>query len=207
MAAEFDDDDDMLTAKVVLLGSTLVGKTTLATRATRGQFDPSITPTIGASYASTVVTVGSTSIKLQIWDTAGQERFKTLVPMYFRGAVAAVVVFSLIDPLSLRDVDFWANAVRQSATPPPAIFVAANKLDLGDARKVTIEEGEIIARRYDAEYWEISAKSGHQIEEMTTRIAEVGITRIRNAALKRPTSMVEIVDKIDTVTGKKTCCS
>jgi small GTP-binding protein len=188
-------DDGTPTMKVVLLGSTVGGKTTLVTRATSSQFDPSIKPTLGASYASTVVAIGSASIRLQIWDTAGQERFKTLVPMYFRGAAAAIVVFSLIDASSIRDVDFWANAVKQSAFPPPAIFIAANKVDLADERKVPAAEGQAIAKQYGAEYWEISAKSGDQVDEMINRIAEVGITRIACDTPKRPERAVSVLTK------------
>jgi small GTP-binding protein len=203
MAADLDDED-IPAMKVVFLGSTLVGKTSLVTQATSSQFDWSIKPTIGASYASKIVKIGPTLIKLQIWDTAGQERFKTLVPMYFRGAAVAVIVFSLIDPPSLHDVDFWASAVKQSASPPPAIFVAGNKVDLDEERTLTAAQGEAVARQYGAEYWEISAKSGEHVEEMMNRIAEVGVARIKNEPAAKNDLVVKIMARNDK--GKKKCC-
>jgi GTPase SAR1 family protein len=97
--------------------------------------------------------------------------------MYFRGAVAALVVFSIVDPASLNEVNFWANAVKQSAKPPPAIFIVANKMDLEDERLVSAAEAQDVAKRYGGEFWEVSAKTGAHVEEMVGRIAEVGIAR------------------------------
>jgi small GTP-binding protein len=206
--AEPPEDPNMPLMKVVLLGSSLVGKTTIVTRAITSEFDQEIKPTVGASYASRLVTVGEQQIQLRIWDTAGQERFRTLVPMYFRGAMAALVVFSIIDPASLNEVDFWANAVKQSATPPPAIFIVANKMDLEGERLVSVADAQEVANRYDGELWEVSAKTGAHIEEMIARVAEIGIernkTKPRNT--KREGAEVVAVDASPAKTKTKSKC-
>lgn len=190
-------------AKVVLLGSTMVGKTTLVTHVTTGEFDPSIKATVGACYASKTFTVNDKQIKLQIWDTAGQERFKTLVPMYFRGSKVAIVCFAVDDEKSLTEVDFWAQSVKNGANPPPVIFIVANKIDLVDTRVVTTEKGKEIAAKWDAKYFEVSAQAGTNVTEMITAVAEVALSQIKDAEGAGGTQVVSIKpDKKQ----KKGCC-
>ncbi|KAH0792235.1 small GTP-binding protein [Histomonas meleagridis] len=169
-------------AKVVLLGTTMVGKTSIVTRVTSGEFDPSIKPTIGACYASKSFDVNGRTVKLQIWDTAGQERFKTLVPMYYRGAKVAVIVFSVTDSASLGEIDFWATGVKSGTSPPPVLFVIGNKIDLVDERVVSTEQGQEVASKHGAEYFEISATTGDNVDKMIMRVAEVALSQVKDEA-------------------------
>ena len=166
-----------LEAKIVLLGATMVGKTTLVTRFTSGEFDPSIKSTIGACYASKVVSVDKETVKLQIWDTAGQEKFRTLVPMYFRGAKVAILTFSVIDSESRKEVEFWANSVKQSTSQAPKLFVVANKIDL--ERTVSREQGEEMAKLVGAEYVEVSAMEGIGMEDLLNKIARASLEAVK----------------------------
>ena len=167
-------------AKVVLLGTTMVGKTSIVTRVTSGEFDPSIKPTIGACYASKSFDVDGRTVKLQIWDTAGQERFKTLVPMYYRGAKVAVIVFSVTDSASLGEIDFWATGVKAGTSPPPVLFIIGNKIDLVDERVVSTEQGQEVAKKHGAEYFEISATTGDNVDKMINRVAEVALSQVKD---------------------------
>ena len=190
-------------AKVVLLGTTMVGKTSIVTRVTSGEFDPSIKPTIGACYASKSFDVNGKTVKLQIWDTAGQERFKTLVPMYYRGAKVAVIVFSVTDAASLAEIDFWATGVKAGASPPPEILIIGNKIDLVEERTVSTEQGAEVAKKYNAEYFEISATTGANVEQMITRVAEVALSKVDDAS----SPQVEVVPIVPDKQGKgKKCC-
>ncbi|KAH0787789.1 small GTP-binding protein [Histomonas meleagridis] len=173
-------------AKVVLLGTTMVGKTSIVTRVTSGEFDPSIKPTIGACYASKSFDVDGKTVKLQIWDTAGQERFKTLVPMYYRGAKVAVIVFSVTDSASLGEIDFWATGVKSGTSPPPVLFVIGNKIDLVDERVVSTEQGQEVANKHGAEYFEISATTGDNVDKMIMRVAQVALNSIKDEAPSGP---------------------
>lgn len=190
-------------AKVVLLGTTMVGKTSIVTRVTSGEFDPSIKPTIGACYASKTFTVDDKTVKLQIWDTAGQERFKTLVPMYYRGSKVAIIVFSVIDEQSLSEVSFWANGVKAGASPPPAIFVVGNKIDLQNERKVTTEQGQEVAKQFGAEYFEISATTGANLDEMIKRVATVALQQVKDDT---PQPTVTVIKSDNNNGGKKCGC-
>ena len=189
-------------AKVVLLGTTMVGKTSIVTRVTSNEFDPSIKPTIGACYASKTFTLpDGKSVKLQIWDTAGQERFKTLVPMYYRGSKVAIIVFSVIDSASLNEVSFWANGVKAGASPPPALFVVGNKIDLESERTVSTEQGKEIANQFNAEYFEISATTGANLEEMINKVASVALSQVKDDTPQPSVTVIKSDGK-----GKQGCC-
>lgn len=191
-------------AKVVLLGTTMVGKTSIVTRVTSGEFDPSIKPTIGACYASKSFDVGDRTVKLQIWDTAGQERFKTLVPMYYRGAKVAIIVFSVTDQASLAEIEFWANGVKAGASPPPILVIVANKIDLAEERVVTEAQGREVAQKWNAEYFEVSATTGANLDTMINRVAEVALGQVKDD--KMETTVVTIKREKNGKKGAKGCC-
>lgn len=171
--------DSVPETKIVLVGAQGVGKTCIVSRAITGQFDPSVKATVGACYACKLVEVKDKTIKLQIWDTAGQERYKNMVPMYYRNARIAVVVFSVIDELSLEAVDFWVNSVNAGTSPQPALFIVGNKIDCeAEQRKITTEQGKEMAAKFDAEYFEVSALTGKNIEEMMQRMGEVALKKV-----------------------------
>ena len=86
---------DALTVKLVLLGDSRVGKSSVVVRFVRNEFDPYKFPTIGATFLTQSVAVGDTLVKFEIWDTAGQEKYRSLAPLYYRGASAALVVYDL----------------------------------------------------------------------------------------------------------------
>ena len=85
----------MFSKKIVLLGDTAVGKTSLCARLVNGTFDNFSEPTIGAAFLTKTVQNGDITHRLEIWDTAGQERYRALAPMYYRGATAALVVYDV----------------------------------------------------------------------------------------------------------------
>ena len=94
-------------ARIFAVGSQGVGKTSLITRSTTGRFSAARTSTIGASLLAKKLVIDNTKVHLQLWDAAGQERFRTLAPLFYRGALAAVLVYDVTDEASLQDVKFW----------------------------------------------------------------------------------------------------
>lgn len=81
--------------KLVLLGESAVGKSSLVLRFVKGQFHEFQEATIGAAFLTQTVCLDDTTVKFEIWDTAGQERYHSLAPMYYRGAQAAIVVYDI----------------------------------------------------------------------------------------------------------------
>ena len=127
-----------LEAKVVILGSQGVGKTSIVHRYTTGQFHASAMPsTIGASFLTKKLIVSGTKVRLQLWDTAGQERFRSMAPMYYRGSHAAVVVYDITNKKSLEELRSWVEELRRNMGDELTIHIVGAKRDLEREREVT----------------------------------------------------------------------
>jgi small GTP-binding protein len=159
-------------AKVVLLGSASVGKTSIITRAVADFHDPAQEPTVGPSFSVKTIQLPNGCVKLWIWDTAGQERFRTLGSLYYHGAHAIVVVFSLTDKESLADAERWADEVRSNCDSVPLLYLVGNKSDLTERRAVNRADAVIVAGRLGAMYIESSAVRGQNVNEIFVAVAE-----------------------------------
>lgn len=180
--------------KLVLLGEAAVGKSSLVLRFVNNDFQENKEPTIGAAFLTQKCNLPSRTIKFEIWDTAGQERFASLAPMYYRNAQAALVVYDLTKPTSLIKAKHWVAELQRQASPGIVIALVGNKLDLtsdtsdgsaavdggdgeddgddsGDARKVSTEEAKAYAEEESLLFFETSAKTGHNVTEVFTAIA------------------------------------
>ncbi|KAK8881080.1 hypothetical protein M9Y10_003808 [Tritrichomonas musculus] len=194
-------------SKIVLLGATSVGKTSIICRAVSDEFDSEMPATIGACYTAKQVQLSDVTVNLQIWDTAGQERFRTLAPMYYRGSVIALLVFSLIEESSLNDVKNWANEMKHQTDEMPKLFVIGNKMDLVDERVITTEQGEEVAKELNAIYCEVSAKSGRGIEELFVNVAEESAKKLcADSGAPKNTQQKIDLKQGDSSGQKKKCC-
>lgn len=159
--------------KVVLVGDSNVGKTSIATRLQSSQFHETLDPTIGSASMSVDLKVYEDTVTLDIWDTAGQERFRSLTPLYFRGAEAAVFVYDVTKAQSVAALDSFFSIFQQQVPDDCIIVVVGNKCDLEAERDVSVEEGDNIAKKFDAVFFtETSARTGQGVEMLFTRIAE-----------------------------------
>ncbi|WVR04647.1 hypothetical protein IAU60_001658 [Kwoniella sp. DSM 27419] len=137
-ASDLATDGDGLEAKVVLLGSQGVGKTSLILRYTTRVFSPTPAPaTIGSSLHARKLVHDGVRVKLQIWDTAGQERFRSMAPIYYRGAHVCVLVYDIASQQSFDDVRSWLEELGRTVPKETVIFVVGAKLDLDHRRAVT----------------------------------------------------------------------
>ncbi|KAI1779753.1 rab type ras GTPase [Hypoxylon cercidicola] len=122
-----------LEAKIVVLGSQGVGKTSLVTRYCKGAFNPAeTTSTIGASFMTKRVIDGDTDtvVRLQIWDTAGQERFRSISRLYYRGANACILCYSITDAQSFVQMGLWLTELRRNLPPDIVLHVVGTKADI-----------------------------------------------------------------------------
>ncbi|OJT10184.1 Ras-like GTP-binding protein RYL2 [Trametes pubescens] len=130
--------DQGVDAKIVIMGNTGVGKTSLLHRYTQGKFDPkNTTSTTGAFFVTKKVTVDGTKVRLQLWDTAGQERFRSMAPMYYRGANAALLLYDITNASSFEDVRGWLEELKKNCSPDLIIYIVGAKADLVHHRQVT----------------------------------------------------------------------
>mmetsp|Transcript_1333 Transcript_1333/g.4225 ORF Transcript_1333/g.4225 Transcript_1333/m.4225 type:complete len:203 (-) Transcript_1333:16-624(-) len=157
-------------AKVVILGASGCGKTCLSLRFVKDQFISYTASTIGASFLVKELTIGSQKITLQIWDTAGQERFRSMAPLYYRGALAAILVFSLCDAQSFERLKEWVKELSANVEEPLVLAIAANKSDLAE-RAVPVEAAQAYAASIGAVLFETSAKEDVGVKELFTEVA------------------------------------
>ncbi len=144
----------LLAGKVVFLGATGVGKTSIVTKATTNSFDQNQLPTIGGSFASKTYDLETDQIVMRIWDTAGQERFRSLTSMYYHDAHCAVIVFSLLSVNTFKEIDYWYRQLRDHSLMVPRIYIVGNKMDQIEARVVPYEEGRALADSIGGKYCE-----------------------------------------------------
>ncbi|CDO73136.1 hypothetical protein BN946_scf185007.g191 [Trametes cinnabarina] len=157
--------------KLVLLGESAVGKSSLVLRFVKDQFDDYRESTIGAAFLTQTVTLeDQTIVKFEIWDTAGQERYKA--PMYYRNANCAVVVYDITQASSLEKAKSWIRELQRQADPSIVIALCGNKLDLAARRQVTQEEAKKYAEEEGLMWAETSAKTGEGVSEVFTAIAK-----------------------------------
>ncbi|SPO31964.1 related to GTP-binding protein Rab5c [Ustilago trichophora] len=142
--------NNQLEAKVVILGSQGVGKTSLVHRYTSGQFAIASTPsTIGASFLTKKLIVDGVKVRLQLWDTAGQERFRSMAPMYYRGSHAAVIVYDITSMSSFMDCRAWIEELKKNMTTDLVIHVVGAKLDLAlSQRQVELDFARATVRSW-----------------------------------------------------------
>ncbi len=158
--------------KVVLLGDTSVGKSCLANRFVNDSFFEFQEPTIGAAFMTRNLEVGNYNIRYEIWDTAGQERYRSLAPMYYRGAMAAVIVYDITQEDSFKGAKTRINEIKTKGRKDCVIVLVGNKNDLEDKRKVNKQTVYEYVHNQNILYFEASAKSGDNVERVFYIIGE-----------------------------------
>eukprot|EP00598_Pedospumella_elongata_P000623 CAMPEP_0184981294 /NCGR_PEP_ID=MMETSP1098-20130426/11079_1 /TAXON_ID=89044 /ORGANISM="Spumella elongata, Strain CCAP 955/1" /LENGTH=204 /DNA_ID=CAMNT_0027504845 /DNA_START=80 /DNA_END=694 /DNA_ORIENTATION=+ len=157
--------------KVVLLGDSGVGKSSLVLRFVTNNFKPYSESTIGASFMSKMITVSNKQIKFQIWDTAGQEKYHSLAPMYYRGAAAAIVVYDITRASSFKTLKHWVEELKTKGPKDIAIAIAGNKADLHASREVDQEMAMSYAEEIGALYLETSAKDDTNVQDIFVKLS------------------------------------
>jgi small GTP-binding protein len=151
--------------RVVLIGESNVGKTSLIQYYLRGEASPEQKETVGAVFHSHETDVEKTRISMQIWDTAGQERYRSLGPIYYRKARAAIGVFDLTRRDTMTALEGWIRTFREKSDDQ-FVVVAANKADLEDKIDLTMEETSDWARTLDTECIWTSSVTGDGVAEL-----------------------------------------
>lgn len=170
--ANLEDDKNFDTIyKLLIIGDSNVGKTTLLTRFCEGRYQSNFMSTVGIDYKTKIITVDDERVKLQIWDTAGQERFRTLTNAYFRGAAGALLLYDITSRSSFVNCTTWMESVSQHASPNICVVIVGHKCDAEEDRVVTTSEGLNLAEHYEALFFEASSKASHNVSKVFIRLA------------------------------------
>ena len=154
----------MIDAKVIIVGNSYVGKTSLVHRYVHDEHSEHLGQTIGAAFYSLIKKINGKNVKYFIWDTAGQEKFRSICKMYYRGSKACLCVCDVTDKKSFDDIEYWVNSVRESASEDVKIILLANKTDLDPSIwKITEKDIKEIAKKLDIEYLLTSSITGTNI--------------------------------------------
>ena len=151
--------------KILLIGDSSVGKTSILNSFTNGSFDLDIKNTIGVGVKTKHLKVKDKDTRLLIFDTAGQERFRTLTSGFYRGGHGILMVYDMTSRESFDNLKYWMKEIIQYSTNDPVIILISNKSDLKEKRTVSSLEGLSYAREQGAMYIEVSAKSNQGVKQ------------------------------------------
>ena len=172
--SEEEENDDYIVCKIVLLGETGVGKTSIISRYVHNNFSDVLMSTTGASFATKKLEIDPQhKIKFQIWDTAGQERFRSLAKIFYQNAAVAVLVYDITRRESFDKIkNFWIKEIKENAPSDIILALAGNKSDNYENEVVNLAEGKQLAKEIDAIFQSTSAMLSHGIEELFLNIGQ-----------------------------------
>ena len=185
--------------KIITLGESGIGKTSLIKRFAHDIFEENRVPTIIVDFLIKVLDIENKIIKIQLWDICGSERFKTVIPSYYRNADGAIAAYDISDKRSFDRVKFWVNEVKKHPEIKTNVVIVGTKCDILD-REVTEEEGKKLADELGVKYFETSAKTGYNVNEAYNFLIKNIIDKYKNYESEK----IEL-KKDDKIDKKKRC--
>lgn len=143
-------------------------------------------------------------IKLQIWDTAGQERFRTITKTYYKGAHGIILTYDVTDESSFKNIRNWVKQIEQNAQNNVCKVLVGNKCDKDD-RKVSVEEGSKLAKEFNMNFFETSAKNNYNILEVFTFLTREILSTCDSKPSNNTTVKIEGKTKVEGK-DKAKCC-
>ena len=170
----------VLETKIITLGDSHVGKSSLIIKFIENKFSLSYISTVGFDLKYKTLKIDDEEIKIVIHDTAGQERFKSLAANYIKKAKGILLVYDITDKRSFESLGKWMNDIQEEevADKIPIILIG-NKSDLKEERVITKEEGEKVAKQYNLKFYETSCKNGDNVENCFIDLARQIIDKIK----------------------------
>ncbi|KAJ1187751.1 hypothetical protein NDU88_004521 [Pleurodeles waltl] len=204
---ECECDRTSYTFKLVVLGSSGVGKSSLVLRYVKDDFRD-LPATVGCAFFTQLVCLNNTTIKFEIWDTAGQEKYHSVCHLYYRGANAALLVYDITSKETFFRAQLWLKELeREFAADEITIALIGNKTDLSEEREVTSEEAQNFADDNSVLFMETSAKNNHNVTEAFLAVAEELLKQEQNKKVHSlwSSSCAEL-EEASLEEGHRACC-
>lgn len=156
---------EQISARVIFIGDSGVGKSSLIVRGTNNTFSELTSPTVAAGVTQMSMTINGRETNFQIWDTAGQEIYRSIVPLYFKYAVCAILVFSFEDQKSFQSLNAWIDMLHSNADQEVPVVIAGNKWDI-EKKVVELAEAKAWASSRNYPLFFTSAKTGENVHQL-----------------------------------------
>lgn len=197
--------------KILTLGDTQVGKSSIVLRYTEDKFDDNQFSTIGIDYKTKYMKMDDSSVKVLIWDTAGQEKFRNIAKQYYKGANGVLLIYDICSRKTFERVEFWLKELKENNRIDELfICLVGNKSDLEDKREISIEEGEKYAIDNNILFLEVSAKSGKGIIDLFKKVIKGALdkvyTKIEKEEGEEKVRLSSFLEKIDVKEKHRRCC-
>jgi len=200
-----EDYDEKL--KLMILGDSNVGKSSILRKYCKNEFNGSYVATIGIDFQIKYLNIDGKKIKLQIWDTAGQERYRVVTKNYFNTSDGFLIIYDITNRESFLNINNWIEQINTLVGGNIKCIIFGNKNDLKEMRKVSIKEGEEMAKKYKCNFFETSAKEGNNLEEGFYNITKDVLGDIKTINDKRKNTSILKAHMLSKQKKKKGCCS
>ena len=201
--------------KYIIIGDSSVGKSNLLLRYVHDRFNDDYQATIGVEFGAKNLELNGEIYRIQIWDTAGQENFRSITRAYYKSSVCALVVYDISNFESFQNVQSWIEDCKNQSPKSIFMVLVGNKSDLENERKVTIEQGNELARKNNMLFFETSAYKGTNVEKVFHDSAQEISNRIKSgfydlsndsSGIKQGTPSSADILKNRAKNEKKGCC-
>jgi Ras-related protein Rab-2A len=160
-----------------------VGKSNILSRFIMGRFNPEHEITIGCEFMAKNIQINERNVRIQIWDTAGQESYRSITRSYYKSSTCAFIIYDVTDKKSFTNISSWLDECREMCYKDMLICLVGNKIDLEDKRVISKEEGQKFADDNGLLFFETSAKTGTNIEEIFNKCTSDIVSKIESGAI------------------------
>jgi len=204
---EVSNPNEFKEFKIIIIGDSGVGKSSIIKRACKNKFDENYQATVGFEFLTQYYIVNEAKIKLQLWDTCGQEMYRSLVQGFYRNTSLAVIVYDIIRKETFESLDTWINDIRSRHEQEVPIFIVGNKEDLENDRKISFKEAQDFSKSRSAKFFiECSAKTAKNVDNIFYEVAKYIYNDKDLLKGKNSSNKLKIGNNDEEITKKKKGC-
>ena len=201
------DENKALEARIITLGDSKVGKSSLIVQFMDNKFSFNYMSTVGFDLKRKVMKFNDNEdVKIVIHDTAGQERFRSLTTNYIKKANGILLVYDITDRKSFDNIKNWIDNIHEETGDKLPIILVGNKIDLKNDREVSKNEGEQKAKDFGLRFYETSAKEGNNVEKCFRELVELIVEKIHKRRLTNSNNKNKKLNKSNSTKKKNECC-